>query len=368
MTVRRLTMQPISENEAEALFADLGCCGALVLAVSGGPDSTALLYLAARWRGARKDRPRLLAVTVDHGLRPESAKEARAVKRLAKKLGVEHETVRWTGPKPATGIQEKARAERYRLLAAAARKLGASHILTAHTLDDQAETVLIRLARGSGLTGLAGMARLTPLGPLTLARPLLTVPKARLIATLDAAGIAYTEDPSNLDPRFTRVRLRRLMPALAKEGLDARRLALLARRLARAEAALEAAAGTALKRLALPQEPDAARLAFDARGFAELPAEIGLRLLGRGIGRVGNEGPVELAKLEALFDALVHWREGGESGCFRRTLAGALLTADAKRLIIERAPARRRPRSKARSAAVNQALAADSPPHSLGNH
>ena len=130
-----------------------------MLAVSGGPDSTALLWLAARWRDGLRSRPKLIAVTIDHGLRKESAREARAVKRLAGKLKVEHRTLRWTGTKPKTGIQEAARDARYRLLGAAARKAGAQHILTAHTLDDQAETVLFRLARGSGVAGLRGMAR-----------------------------------------------------------------------------------------------------------------------------------------------------------------------------------------------------------------
>jgi len=255
---------PISAAEAATLFDDLHSAPALVIAVSGGPDSTALLVLAARWRAARKQGPALLAVTVDHGLRPESAREARAVKRLAGKLGIRHRTLRWTGSKPTTALQEEARHVRYQLLAAAARGAGAPCVLTAHTLDDQAETVLLRMARGSGLAGLGAMARQTLL-PITglhttgaagkktdkktdektdekpekktaivLVRPLLDLPKARLIATLAAMGISFVDDPSNRDPRFTRPRLRELMTALAAEGLDARRLALLARRLRRA--------------------------------------------------------------------------------------------------------------------------------------
>ena len=130
-------------------------------------------------------------------------------------------------------------------------------------------------------------------------RPLLDVPKARLVATLARAKIAFADDPSNRDPRFTRARLRELMPALAREGLDARRLALLARRLRRAEAAIEAAVDAAMAAsVAEPLARSAARSCFDAEKFARLPAEVALRLLGRAIARAGDEGPIELGKLE----------------------------------------------------------------------
>ncbi len=152
-------------------------------------------------------------------------------------------------------LQEAARIARYRLLADTALRAGYAHILTAHTLDDQAETILFRLARGSGLVGLAGMAHASPLpvggqGALFLVRPLLGLPKARLLATLAAARIGYSEDPSNHDPRFTRARLRGLMPELAREGLDARGLARLAARLRRADAAIEFAVEAARAALA----------------------------------------------------------------------------------------------------------------------
>ena len=245
--------RPVSVAEAKALFNPLADASTLVLAVSGGPDSTALLFLAARWRRARKSGPRLLAVTVDHGLRRESAGEARAVAQLARRLGVPHRIVRWEGNKPATGLQQSAREARYRLLAAAAARAKARAILTAHTLDDQAETVLIRMSRGSGLGGLGAMASAAALpvgGEVVLARPLLEIPKARLIATLRRARIEFADDPSNRDPRFTRARLREVMGALAREGLDARRLSLLARRLRRAEVAIEAAVDAAMAALA----------------------------------------------------------------------------------------------------------------------
>ncbi len=306
--------RPLSAAEANILFSDLTSAPALVLAVSGGPDSTALLLLAAKWRAKRKHGPKLLAITVDHGLRKEAAAEARQVARLAKKLGVPHRTLNWTGVKPKSGLQEKARAARYRLLAEAAAKTGASHILTAHTLDDQAETVLMRLLRGSGPTGLAAMARETPLRAtdITLLRPFLEIPKARLVATLRKAKIAFADDPSNRDPRFTRVRMRGLMPALAEEGLGAKRLVLLAQRLRRAEAALEAAVDRAAE-LAQGAWDSGGYIRMEARHFAALPAEVALRFLGRAVTIAGNEGPVELAKLEALQAAMTAKRPARSS-------------------------------------------------------
>jgi tRNA(Ile)-lysidine synthase len=332
--------KPITLAEAKALFAGLGALPALVLAVSGGPDSTALMLLAARWRGKRKRGPRLIAVTVNHGLRREAKAEAAAVARLARQLKMKHRILRWSGAKPNTGLQRAARQARYRLLARAARQAGAGAVLTAHTLDDQAETVLLRMTRGSGLTGLAAMSRVATLPgapDIRLIRPLLDIAKSRLIATLNAAKISYAEDPSNRDPRFTRARLRELMPALAGEGLDARRLALLARRLRRADAAIAAALERAEADLAVPCRQG---LAFDAAGYAELPAEVGLRLLGRALDRAGDEGPVELGKLEALKSAL-DAALGGKDRHFRRSLAGAIVTLAGKAIRIERAPRRR---------------------------
>ncbi len=332
----------ISQSEAKSLFPGLEQFPALVLAVSGGPDSTALMWLASRWCKSLKTKPKLIAVTVDHGLRKESKQEAADVARLARKLGIEHRTLRWIGKKPSAGLQQAARTVRYRLLAETARKLKASHILTAHTLDDQAETVLIRMIRGSGLRGLAAMQRISQLGggepSVQLVRPMLDVPKARLIATLKAAKIAYAEDPSNRDPRFTRARLRGLMGELAREGLTASRLAQLARRLRRADRALEAAVDRAEDKFA--SRPSEATIVLDAVGFARLPAEISLRLLGRAVMETGDEGPVELSKLESL-NAGLKSAQNATQPRFRRSLAGALVTLSGSKILVERAPARR---------------------------
>jgi tRNA(Ile)-lysidine synthase len=386
--------QPVSAAEANKLFKPLARASALVLAVSGGADSTALLVLAERWRAARKTGPTLVAVTIDHGLRPVSAAEARAVKRLARRLGVRHRTLRWSGQKPKTGLQQAARIARYGLLAAFARTVRANHILTAHTLDDQAETVLIRMCRGSGISGLGGMRSVTSLavtpssthaarrtlsrsrrspglvqscsahplhpaggpmrpnlqpktrgdkagGELLLVRPFLGIAKARLIATLQAADIPHVEDASNRDPRFARSRLRELMPALARQGLDAGRLALFARRVQRAETALEAAVDVAAARVARRSFANAAAVTLDAGSFFKLPQEIAVRLLARSLAQTGDEGQAQLGKLEALYETLATAREAG-SARLRRTLAGAMVTLNKAELTVETAPPRQR--------------------------
>ena len=350
---------PISAQEAKRLFADWRGVPAIVLAVSGGPDSIALMWLAARWRRALARGPRLIAVTVDHGLRPGAAAEAREVKRLARSLDLPHRTLRWTGPKPRTGLPAAARAARYRLLAQAARASDATHILTAHTRDDQAETLLMRMLRGSGIAGLAAMARESERDGLVLARPFLDISKSQLIATLRKAKVGFAEDPTNRDTSFTRPRLRTLMPVLAAEGGDTRNLVRLASRLARANAAVEVLVDGAERYLALRDRQalrsgfnaktfDAGRLdakTFDAKAFAAMPDEIRLRLLQRVIDRIGHEGPAELGKVEALLSALD--RAGVENNAGRRpglkqTLAGALISLIDGRIRIEPAPPRRR--------------------------
>jgi tRNA(Ile)-lysidine synthase len=337
-----LDQSPVSVQQARDLFAQWKAAPALVLAVSGGPDSLALMWLAARWRRALTRGPRLIAVTVDHGLRPEAAREARDVKRLARTLDLPHRTMRWNGAKPKTGLPAAARMARYRLLAQAARANGATHILTAHTRDDQAETLLMRMLRGSGIAGLAAMARETEREGLMLARPLLDISKSQLVATLGKAKIAFADDPTNRDRSFTRPRLRALMPALAEEGGDSRNLARLATRLARANAAIEVLADGAASYLALSDTRDASRFGFDAAAFAGLPEEIRLRLLKRAIDQIGHEGPAELGKLEALLATLDRAiAEGKGPARLKQTLAGAAISLIGGRIHVDPAPPRK---------------------------
>ena len=342
---------PISTREASRLFAGLKSAPALVLAVSGGPDSVALMWLAARWQRSLPRAPLLTVVTVDHGLRQEAGREAREVKRLAAEFGLPHRTLRWRGAKPKTGLPAAAREARYRLLAEAARAVGASHVLTAHTRDDQAETLLMRLLRGSGLAGLSAMAPLSERDGIVLARPLLDVPKSQLVATLKRAKIGFADDPTNRDSAFTRPRLRALLPLLAAEGGDSRNLARLAARLARANAAVEVLADGAERFLRLRdrgEAPQSGARSFEAAAFAALPDEVRLRLLLRAINALGHEGPAELGKVETLMSVLDQAiaaslrARAGRQPVLKQTLAGALISLAGGRIHIAPAPARRR--------------------------
>ena len=201
------------------VFTSLASAKAIVLAVSGGPDSVALMLMAAQWAKSGKAPP-LFVATVDHGLRPDSRHEAETVALWAAALGLPHQLLVWDGDKPKTRIQERARDKRYALLCAYAAEVGADTLVTAHHADDQAETILFRLVRGSGLKGLAGMAFAMERGGLTHVRPLLDWTKDDLIGLCRDRQHPYFDDPSNRNPAYARARLRRLSGVLAENGLD----------------------------------------------------------------------------------------------------------------------------------------------------
>jgi tRNA(Ile)-lysidine synthase len=303
--------QPLNATDLADAFTRL--CHAyshLLVAVSGGADSTALVLLLHAWAVSRgRTAPRLSVATVDHRLRPASTAEADAVAVLSASLGLAHTILPWLGDKPTTGIQTVARDARFHLLRDHATHIGADAIVFAHTRDDQAETVLMRLARGSGADGLGGMDPVSTRDGMTILRPLLTIPKSRLIATLRHRGIAWIEDPSNANDTFERVRWREASEYLTTLGLTATPLAETARRLRRARTALDTVA-------AHQMNPEAGVVRLDPLGFAivtwpELlrqPDEIRLRVLIRLIERVGGAGvPVPLARLEAMTETL-DWR------------------------------------------------------------
>lgn len=213
------------------------------VAVSGGGDSVALLHLVLD--AMRPHGRNVLAVTVDHGLREGSDQEAAAVARLCAGLGVPHDTLRWDDSGRGN-LQARARAARRRMIGAWARERGVESVLLGHTADDQAETVLLRLARGSGVDGLAGMPEGFWAEGVAWERPLLGVTREALRDWLRAREIAWAEDPSNEDPRFDRARARAMMEGLAGLGLTRGRLLRTAEHMRRARATLDAqAAGIA---------------------------------------------------------------------------------------------------------------------------
>ncbi len=320
--------------DPERLFGRLAGARGLVIAVSGGPDSTALMLLVAGW----PDRPPALVVTCDHGIRPEAADEARLVAENAERLGLPWRIMRT--PERASGnLQDWARRVRYGCLAAAAETAGFDTIVTAHHQDDQAETFLLRLARGSGAYGLGAMAEEGSLDGLRLVRPLLGVPRRKLAELADASGLAIAVDPSNSDPRFDRVRMRGLMPALAEHGITAKRLAGTAGRLRRAAAALDHYAE------ALLNEHFHADVfgvvAGPAAALAAVPEEIGLRALALILRAAGGaEYTPPLERIEALREAILAANEGG---AVKRTLHGVVVTAGNGRLAARREWGRRGP-------------------------
>lgn len=314
--------QPIGAAERDRLLSHVRL--PVAIAVSGGADSTALMHLVAGWAKERGRAatispgvPPVLVITVDHGLRPESASEAEWVAQQAEGLGLAHKSLRWTGPKPRTGIQEAARAARYSLIL---EELGREplpeprQLLIAHHLDDQAETVLMRLARGSGVDGLSGMREVErrtwlKLGhpveerTIEILRPLLGVPRSRLEATLKAAGAEWLDDPSNADVRYERVRLRAATREREALGLGPDMLALSARRVAAARAALETATHE-LARAAVDLH-HGAWASIDPAALNHAPREVALRLLQSVIGAFGGQPELPgRSQMEDLVDRL----------------------------------------------------------------
>jgi len=321
----------LADPEFAAAMAAVGPfepCPELAVAVSGGADSLALALLADRWARARSGS--IVALTVDHRLRPESATEASQVGQWLAARGIRHEILVWQGPYPIHDLQAAARTARYRLLGERCRSGGLLHLLTAHHQDDQAETLILRLGRGSGLAGLAGMAPIVEDGHHRLVRPLLAVPAARLRATLNALDQDWIEDPSNRNPAFARARVRAQKPLFAEAGLTARRLAETSRHLARARSVLEElvervlAAGVSLH--------PAGFALVEPRPLAAAPDEIGLRALAAVIATVGGEEfPPRFDRLERAAEALYGGTLGGG-----RTLGGCRILPWRGRILVLR--------------------------------
>jgi len=276
------------------------------LAVSGGGDSLALMTLAAEW-AQRHGRAAPTVLTVDHGLQLGSTGDAHHVAARARAIGLEAHILCWQGPKPSSDIEAAARVARYDLLGAWCCTHNVSGLYLAHTLDDQAETFLLRLARGSGLDGLAAMRELSALPSLVwnsviLVRPLLGERRETLRRFLESRGEKWLDDPMNRDPRFARTRLRSAWPALEACGLSPPRIAAAAAHLGRAREALEEDARALLSRAC---RFDGSSAVVDAGAIGGAPAEIGLRCLAFILTAVaGRVYRPRFERLERLYSAV----------------------------------------------------------------
>lgn len=281
------------------------------VAVSGGGDSIALLLMLADW--AAGAGVSLHVVTVDHGLRPEAASEARAVADLAAGLSAGHTTLRWRGWNGRGNVQDAARQARYGLIRDWALAQGINQVAFGHTRDDQAETVLMALARGAGVDGMAAMPVRRDLGGVTVVRPMLGLGRATLRRWLKARGQDWVDDPGNDDTRYDRIKARRVLETLAPLGVDAMALTRVAGNMAEARAALRAATATAAWEWAVVE---AAELRIAAEAFDRLPSEIARRLLIHALRSVG--GAQHAPRREAvarLRDAVAQGRRSTLAGC-----------------------------------------------------
>jgi len=318
----------------ETIFAPVADYDAIGLAVSGGADSLALMLLAQRWAEDRETAPRLHVYSVDHRLRPEARAEVAMVLKTAKALGLAATGLVWSGDKPATGVQEAARIARYRLIGDAMAADTVPVLLTAHHRDDQAETVLMRLAHGSGIEGLKGMAPASIVEGIAVHRLLLGCDPAHLKSLVEAAGLTPASDPSNDDAHYERVRWRKALPGLAELGLDADTIVQFAQRMAEADLAIGQMADARFADLVTLDGFGSARIEHGA--FRALTPAVAVRVLGRVLNIVGGrQKPRALGIVERLQQSLF----GGEMAK-AVTALGCVVRTQKADIVIAREPGR----------------------------
>ncbi|WP_299028715.1 tRNA lysidine(34) synthetase TilS [uncultured Sulfitobacter sp.] len=301
-----------------AFFIPVPAC--IGIAVSGGGDSVALLHLFARW-SAQTGHP-IAAVTVDHGLRPESGAEAETVTALCQTLGVAHDTLHWHAPKGAGNLPAAARDGRYALMADWAKAKGIGGIVLGHTIDDSAENFLIRLGRASGVDGLAEMESRFERDGIAWSRPLWQQTRADLRAYLQRHNIVWAEDPSNDDPRYLRTKVRRILPQLADLGITADSIHQSAFALRQAQAAL---AHYARQEAEAHVTQDSGDLVFPLRIHPPMPADIERRLVVAALQWVGsNPYPPRKVFAGVLAHELAHQQRMTIGGCLVMKRKGQL--------------------------------------------
>lgn len=290
----------------------------LGVAVSGGGDSIALLHLLHVF--ATLHGTKLRAVTVDHGLRPEAAEEAKGVAKQCARLGILHETLTWTGWNGKGNLQNEARIARYAAMARWAKSAGISTIALGHTADDQAETVLMRLARRAGVDGLSGMRLRSHREGMTWVRPLLNITRERLRAYLIQENIPWIDDPSNEDTRFDRIKSREALSILKPLGIEIEGLAEVASHMAKCQHALDWQTFLAAKDIVTL---DAGAVAIDECALRLLPEEIQRRLYIKAMQWIsGSRYPPRRGAVASVMLALRDGQSGTVDGCHVRRVGG----------------------------------------------
>lgn len=283
----------------------------LGVAVSGGGDSTALLCLLADI--AQTEQVELFAATVDHGLRPESATEAETVAALAQDWNIPHETLKWDGWDGTGNLQDAARRARYHLLTDWAKRLELDAIALGHTADDQAETVLMRLGRAAGVSGLSAMAPARREGGITLLRPLLYTTREDLRNYLRAKEVEWIEDPSNHDLRFDRIKARAALSGLDQIGITTHTLSHVAENMAQARVALAQYAQDSARCVVRVEDGD---LCVDRSAFAAMPEEIRRRILTAAVRWIaGAEYTPRHSAVAQALKAILMGKTGTIGGC-----------------------------------------------------
>ncbi len=270
----------------------------LAVAVSGGADSMCLAYLCYQYSLLQKAD--MVALIVDHGLRAESSQEADWVRNFLEKKGVRAEILVWQGNKPKRNIHQHARSARYKLLTNYCKANDIEYLLVAHNLEDQAETVLLRIYRGSGIDGISGIARKVKMNGITIMRPLLKCSRKHIESTLEQAGWEWVNDPSNINLKYSRTQVRNLLNGLEEKDVWVNRLCLLAENASRARLYLEKETRKAIDSIVTVQFYGYALI--DQEGFCALEEEIALRTLSYCLKKIsGNAYPPRFDSLKRVF-------------------------------------------------------------------
>ena len=319
--------EQISVNEASELFSGLLQYESICVAVSGGRDSMSLLLLLNRWKQLNVRAPKITAVSVDHALRKESEFECKTIKSWCNELEIEHHTLNWEGIKPSTSVQQKAREARYKLLIDFCNQNKIKALIVAHHLEDQIETFFMRLARGSGIDGLKSMQYRRVQSGVDIVRPLLNIQKNRLLETLINFNQEWIDDPSNLDDRYERVRVRTYIKNLNDIDIDLKNISKTINRLTRSQEALE---DISLKKFnEISYIDDAGYISFDNDKFLVCNEEIQLRILQMSLNIVSGHRYISLNSLENIIKHI-------HDSDFKITLSGCRILKNKKEIVIFR--------------------------------